>query len=53
MKAPATYAHWLKFNPANLYIRELVYSFMCRLDISVNYIIKDTSYQFAVYIQYT
>ena len=42
MKAPATYAHFLTFNAANQsVIRKLVYGFMCRLDSSVNYIIKE------------
>ena len=33
-------------------IRKLVYGFMCRLDSSVNCIIKGTSYQFAIHPGY-
>ena len=41
MKAPATYAHCFDIQCFQYVIRTFVYGFMCRLDSSLNYIIKD------------
>ena len=41
MKAPDTYAHLFDSQCFQNVIRKFVYGFMCRLDSSVKYIIKD------------